>query len=388
MVISLQPLEGVRVLDMATVVAGPGAARHLADFGADVIKIERPGGDSTRNLGWRTDPDDDSLYWKIVNRGKRCVSLDLKDGNDREYFLDLVRDSDVLVENMRPGRLEKLGLAPSVLHGINPRLVILRVTGFGQDGPYSQRPGFATNAEALSGLAGLLGEPEGAPLLPPIALTDEVTALVGAFAVVMGLRKVQLTGAGDVIDISLLESMLQLMGPLPSAFVHLGYLQPRLGSGIPYSVPRGTYRCRDGVWIALSSSAESVAQRILTVCGLEGDARFANFQSRSENRTALEEAVTKWISERDSAEVVAQLESADAAISYVHDMKAVVNDPHIQFRGSLVDVDGITMQGPVARFSSGNSDIRWPGPSLPEHGTRVTWNERKIDNDPQRIVKE
>lgn len=200
----MQALEGVKVLDMASVLAAPGAARHLADFGADVVKIEPPAGDTTRNLGWRDPRDGESLMWKIVARNKRAVVLDLKTEPGRDALLRLVECADVLVENMRPGTLERLGLAPDTLFARNPGLVVLRVSGFGQDGPYARRPGFATIAEAMSGFAGLSGEPDGAPLLPPIALADEITALAGAFAIMVALHHRDRTGEGQVVDVNLL----------------------------------------------------------------------------------------------------------------------------------------------------------------------------------------
>ena len=177
-----QALEGLRVVDCSTVLAGPGCARYLADFGADVIKVERPDtGDTTRSMGWRDPRDGVTLFWKLLGRGKRTIVLDLKDPDGLATMLDLVAGADVLIENFRPGTLERLGLGPDVLHQRNPELVITRVTGFGQDGPYASRPGFATLAEAMSGLAAINGEPDGPPLLPPIALADEVTGLVAAF---------------------------------------------------------------------------------------------------------------------------------------------------------------------------------------------------------------
>lgn len=371
------PLAGVRVLDLATVVAGPGTARHLADFGADVIKIERPGGDATRSMGWRLSHDDDALFWKMVNRGKRVAVLDLKDLEDRDRFLSLVKSADVLIENMRPGTLERLGLAPDVLLGSNPKLVILRVSGFGQTGPYAQRPGFATIAEAMSGYSDLCGDPDGAPLLPPVALTDEVTALVGAFSIMLALRHAERTGEGQVVDVNLLESMLQLMGPLPAAYKHLGYLQPRLGSGIPYTVPRGTYKCRDGVWVALSASADSVAQRVLSILNLEGDPRFVDFQGRSEHRTELERLTKEWIAARDSVEVLETFQAADAAISRVYSMADVVEDPHIVERGVLQEVDGILMQRPVAQLSRTPGRMTWVGPRASDDDHVPIWRPRE-----------
>jgi crotonobetainyl-CoA:carnitine CoA-transferase CaiB-like acyl-CoA transferase len=360
----VQALEGLRVVDMATVLAGPGTARYLADFGADVVKVEAPGGDGTRRMGWFPPGGGDSYLWKLVGRNKRTTVLDLKTPGGRDAMLRLLDGADVLVENLRPGGLERLGLAPRDLLGRNAGLVVLRVTGFGQDGPYASRPGFATLAEAMSGFAAINGAPDGPPLLPPIALTDELAALVGAFAVMVALRHRDRTGEGQEIDVNLLESMLQVMGALPSAAAHLGYEQPRLGSGIPYSVPRGTYRCADGVWVAISTSAESVAHRVLTLLGVEGDARFATFEGRAGHREELDEIVGGWIAARPSAEVLAAFGAAEAAIAPVHSMADVLADPHVRARGTLVEVDGIRMQGLVARLSRTPGRVRHAGRAL------------------------
>jgi crotonobetainyl-CoA:carnitine CoA-transferase CaiB-like acyl-CoA transferase len=357
-------LGDLRVIDMATVFAGPGAARHLGDFGADVIKIEAPAGDGVRRMGWFPPDGGDSYMWKLLGRNKRAVVLDVKSDAGRDAFLALAANADVLVENFRPGTLERLGLGPEVLCARNARLVVLRVTGFGQDGPYSARPGFATMAEAMSGFAAINGEPDGAPLLPPIALTDEVAAIAGAFAVMVALHDRERTGLGQVIDVNLLESMLQMMSALPSAAAHLGYEQPRLGSGIPYSVPRGTYRCSDGRWVAISTSAESVAHRVLTLLGLGDDERFATFESRGVHREELDDAVVAWVGARSSVDVLAAFEAAEAAIAPVYTMSEVLADPHIQARGVFVEVDGVVMQGPVARLSRTPAEMRWSGRAL------------------------
>ena len=355
------PLAGIRVLDLATVIAGPGAARYLADYGADVLKIERPvTGDSTRGMGVPHPADGTSLYWKLVSRNKRCATIDLKADDGRATVLRLVEDAHVLVENFRPGTLERLGLGPDVLLAANPSLVILRVTGFGQDGPYASRPGFATIAEAMSGFAALNGEPDGGPLLPPIALTDEVTALVGAFATMVALW----SGVGQVVDVNLLESLFQCMGPLPGAFATSGYLQPRLGSGIPYSVPRGTWRCADDRWVAVSTSAESVAARVMALIGFGDRADLATFNGRIAAREEIDARMAQWCSERTLAEVLAAFEAAEAAAAPVLDMADIAADPHYAARGSIVEIDGVPMQGLVAHLSTTPGEIRWPGRAL------------------------
>jgi crotonobetainyl-CoA:carnitine CoA-transferase CaiB-like acyl-CoA transferase len=360
----VEALDGLRVVDMATVFAGPGTARHLADFGASVIKVEAPAGDGVRRMGWFPPEGGDSYTWKLVGRGKRCVVLDLKSSSGLDAMRRLVDRADVLIENFRPGTLERLGLAPDELLARNAGLVVLRVTGFGQAGPYAQRPGFATMAEAMSGFAAINGEPDGPPLLPPIALTDEVAALAGAFAVMVALRHRDRTGEGQVIDVNLLESMLQMMSALPSAAAHLGYEQPRLGSGIPYTVPRGTYQCSDGEWIAISTSAESVAHRVLALLGVGDDARFATFEGRAAHRVELDEIVSKWVGARSSSEVVAAFEAAEAAIAPVYRMGELLADPHVVARDVIVEADGIRMQGPTARLSRTPAVIRGAGRAL------------------------
>ncbi len=360
----MQALDGIKVIDIATVIAGPGAARYLADFGADVVKVEAPGGDGTRRMGWRDPADGDSYMWKLVARGKRAIVLDLKTHDGATHLRDLLRDADVLVENLRPGSLERLGFAPDDLLARNPGLVILRVTGFGQTGPYAQRPGFATMAEAMSGFASINGEPDGAPLPPPIALTDEVTAIVGAFAILAALRHRDRTGEGQVIDVNLLDTMLSLMGPLHSASAHLGYEQPRLGSGIPYSVPRGIYRCADGKWVAVSASAETVARRLMRLLGVGDDERFTSFEGRVAHRDELDEIVRAWIGARTAPEVIEAFEVAEAAIAPVYTVAEVARDPHVVERESLIDVDGITMPGLIARFSRTPGEVRFAGRAL------------------------
>ncbi|MEO8667147.1 MAG: CoA transferase [Bauldia sp.] len=355
------PLAGVRVVELATVIAGPGAGKYLADFGADVIKVEAPGGDPARRMGWTGPGETDSYFWKLVNRNKRTVALDLKSDAGREGLAALLADADLLIENMRPGKLDALGFTAEVLLQRNSKLVILRISGFGQDGPYALHPGFATIAEALSGFSDLLGEPAGPPLLPPVAVTDEVTAIVGAFAALAALRHAEKTGEGQVVDVNLLDSMFQIMGPLVSAYAHLGYLQPRMGSGIPYTVPRGTYRCSDGIWVAISSSADSVAARVLALIGLAGDERFATFQNRARNREALEALVAAWVAARPSEEVLREFRRVDAAIAPVKNMRDIFADEHFKARGTIAEVDGIKMQNVVARMSKTPGEIRHAG---------------------------
>ncbi len=362
------PLADVRVIDLSTVLAGPNCARYLADFGADVIKVERPdGGDSLRNMAWRDPRDGEGLWWKLVNRNKRTIALDLKNGKDLALLRSLVVDTNVLVENFRPGTLERLGLGPDELLTLNPALVITRVTGFGQTGPYASRPGFATIAEVMSGLSAISGLPGGQPLLPPIALTDEVTGLAAAFATMVALH----SGVGQVVDVSLLESLFQLMGPLISLYRLTGQEQERLGAGLPYSVPRGTYQCSDGRWVGLSTSSDSVAARVLRVLGVEGDARFTTFAARMEHRLALESVMCDWCLQHPQSEVLRAFTDAEAAIGPVMTMADISADPHYAARDAIVEVEGTPMQGLLAKLSATPGTLRWQGRAMNDDNQQI-----------------
>jgi crotonobetainyl-CoA:carnitine CoA-transferase CaiB-like acyl-CoA transferase len=294
----------------------------------------------------------------------------LKSPDGLDVLRRLITDADVLIENFRPGTLERLGLAPDVLHGLSPSLVIVRVTGFGQTGPYRNRPGFATIAETMSGLAAISGVPDGQPLLPAIALTDEVTGLVAAFATMVALH----SGVGQVVDVSLLESLFQLMGPLISLYELTGQMQERLGSGLPYSVPRGTYQCKDGAWVGLSTSSDTVAARVLKLLGLGDDPRFAGFADRMKHRDALEAAMTAWCAERTRADVMDAFTAAEAAIGPVMSMADIAVDPHYAARQAIVHVDGTPMQGLIAHLSATPGALRWQGRTLDADGDDIRAN--------------
>ncbi|HTH04217.1 MAG TPA: CoA transferase, partial [Ilumatobacteraceae bacterium] len=293
--------------------------------------------------------------------------VDLKTDAGRATILRLVEDAHVVIENFRPGTLERLGLGPDVLLERNPKLVILRVTGFGQDGPYAGRPGFATIAEAMSGFASINGEPDGGPLLPPIALTDEITAMVAAFATMVALH----SGEGQVVDVSLLESVFQFMSPLVTLFALTGEQQGRLGAGLPYTVPRGTYQCADGKWVGLSASSDSVAARVLRVLGVEGDSRFATFADRMANRDELERVMREWCAARPQADVIDAFTAAEAAVGPVMSMADIAVDPHYRERGAIATVDGTPMQGLVAALSATPGALRWQGRANDADGDRI-----------------
>src|ERR1044071_6742060 len=278
------PLAGIRVLDLSRLVAGNMLSLQLADFGADVVKVEPPGGDPLRD--WRDAGH--SLHWKTYARNKRSVVLNLRLGSAKDALKRLVKSADVLVENFRPGMLEEMGLGPDVLLGLNPRLIVVRVSGFGQTGPYAPLPGFGTLVEAMSGVGARTGFPAPEPVLPPLALADMIAGLYGAFAAVTALRaRDQGTAQGQVIDLSLLESMFSVLGPEAAIFRATGAVKERAGSASNTSSPRNVYRCADGKYVALSASIQTMAQRLFRAIGradMVDDPRFRTTTDRVKNR--------------------------------------------------------------------------------------------------------
>lgn len=364
----MRPLEGVRVTEAATLFAAPLAGMLLGDFGAEVVKIEHPRvPDPARGHGPQRDGV--GLWFKVLARNKRLITLSLSEPRGAELFLQLAERSDVVIENFRPGTLERWGLGWDELAQVNPRIVLVRITGFGQTGPLASRPGFGTLAEALSGFAALNGYPDGPPLLPPLALADGVTALAAAFATLAALRSRDETGRGQIVDLSLIEPLLTLLGPQVTAFDLLGELQPRTGNRSTSNAPRNVYRTADGEWVAVSSSATSIAERVLRLVGrpeLVAEPWFATGRGRAEHTEEIDAAVGTWIAARSRDEVLAAFESADAAIAPVLDAHNLVADPQLAALGSFVrlddpDVGSVLMQNVLARLSETPGEIRWTG---------------------------
>ena len=259
-------LEGLTVIDVSTLFAGPMAAMHLGDMGAAVVKVEHPTRpDPARGHG--PSKDGDNLWWKTLGRNKRTISLDLHTPGGRDALLRLAETADVLIENFRPGTLERWGLGYDVLSARNPRIVVARVTGFGQNGPYRSRPGFGTLAEAMSGFAAMTGEPEGPPVLPPFGLADGVASLATAYAIMVALHARERSGVGQEIDVAIIEPILAMLGPQITRWDQLGTVQPRTGNRSVNNAPRNTYRTADGLWVAVSTSAQSIAERVMTLVG-------------------------------------------------------------------------------------------------------------------------
>ncbi|MFI0942999.1 CaiB/BaiF CoA transferase family protein [Streptomyces sp. NPDC021020] len=362
------PLTGLRVVDIATLFAGPTAAMLLGDFGADVVKVEHPRKpDPSRGHG--PAKDGVGLWWKQLGRNKRTITADLGTPGGRDVLLRLAAGADVIVENFRPGTLEKWGLGWEELSAANPRLVLARVTAFGQTGPYARRPGFGTLAEAMSGFAAATGEPEGPPTLPPFGLADSIAGLATAYAVMAALAGRDRTGAGQVVDMAIIEPMLAVLGPQLLWYDQLGYVQPRLGNRSNNNAPRNTYRTADGGWVAVSSSAQSVAERVLRLVGhpeFTAEPWFATGAGRAAHAEEIDKVVAEWIGRRTRAEVVTAFEEAQAAVAPVYDVRDVAADPQVRALGTVAHVDdpelgALRMQNVLFRLSDTPGTVRWPG---------------------------
>ena len=370
------PLDGVRVLDMSRLFAGNVLTQILGDFGAEVIKVEPPAGDTLR--GWKTKGV--STHWKIYARNKKSLGLDLRNPQATDIFLKLVPSAAILVESFRPGVLEKMGFSPEVLHAINPKLVIVRVSGWGQGGPYGQRPGFGTVIEGMSGFAAINGFDDREPVLPPMYLADGVAGSYGASAALLALREAERPdGKGQVIDLPLYDPLFALLGPQAANFRLSGQPRKREGSRSSNSAPRNVYRCRDGKYVGLSGSTQTMAMRILKAIGrddLASDPRFATNADRLANVVELDAAIGAFIGRHDQAELVALMEAAEVTVGPIYDISQIMQDPHVIEREILADypdpdLDLLPMHHVVPRLSDTPGSIRAPAPALGEHNAEL-----------------
>jgi len=393
---SFGPLHGIRVLDVSTIIAGPLACQILGDFGADVVKIEHPAvGDGLRSHGHAKDGV--PLWWKMMARNKRTVGLYLGDPDGASVFLDLVSTADVVVENFRPGKLEAWGLGYERLSEQNPGLILARVTGFGQTGPYRDRPGFGTLAEAMSGFAEITGEPDGPPTLPPFGLADSIAAFAAVSAVTMALYHREVAGGrGQVIDLNILEPLMTVLGPQPIWYDQLRYIQRRIGNGSVNNAPRNTYRTKDGRWVAVSTSASSVAERVLRLVGhpeVVDEPWFRTGWGRAEHAVELDQYVGEWIGSRDREEVVAAFTEADAAVAPVYNVAELMGDVHVRETGMIAEVEDedlgrVRMQNVLYRMSETPGSIRWTGRSLGADTDAVLGGELGISDERLQSLRE
>jgi crotonobetainyl-CoA:carnitine CoA-transferase CaiB-like acyl-CoA transferase len=372
------PLERIRVLDCATLFAGPLIATFLSDFGADVIKVEHPSGDPIRGHGHAKDGH--GLWGKVVNRNKRAITLDLSVPEGQELLCALARTADVLIENFRPGTLERWNIGPTELQASNPRLIVVRTTGFGQVGPYANRPGFGTLAESLSGFAHITGEPDGPPTLPPFGLADSIAGLAGAIATMFALyHRDARGGAGQVIDLAIIEPILTVLGAQPTVFDQLGVIQNRTGNRSQNVAPRNTYKTQDGKWVAISTSAQSIAERVMRLVGrpdLIDEPWFASGVERAKHADELDAAVGGWIGRHGLDEVVRAFEAAEAAIAPIYDVADVMQDPQYQALQSVVsvpddDLGHVKMQNVLFRMLGTPGRVRWSGRRIGQDNASV-----------------
>ena len=392
---SRQALGGIRVLDASTLFAGPLAATILGDFGAEVLKIEHPRGDPVRDHGYSKDGI--PLWWKMLSRNKRTITLNLSKVQGQSIMEQLVADADVLVENFRPGTLERWNLPPDRLLEINPGLIVARITGFGQFGPYSGRPGFGTLAESMSGFAHITGSPDGPPTLPPFGLADGVTAQAAANAILMALYfRDARGGTGQVLDLAIIEPILTILGPQPIVYDQLGIVQTRTGNRSVNNAPRNTYQTADGRWVAVSTSAQTIAERVMRLVGrpeVIDEPWFGSGAERAKHADILDEYVGGWIASHDFDQVVEKFEEAEAAVAPIYDISQIMVDPQYQALGSIVSVDdpelgSVKMQNVMFRMSETPGRIQWAGRGLGADNRSVFGDELGFSDEQLQMLSE
>jgi crotonobetainyl-CoA:carnitine CoA-transferase CaiB-like acyl-CoA transferase len=371
------PLDGVRILDLSRLVAGNALTHVLADFGAEVVKVERPGqGDDLRN--WRVEGV--SIHWKVYARNKKSITVNMRSERGRAILLDLVKTSQMLVENFLPGTLEQWELGPEVLHAANPKLVIVRISGWGQSGPDRSVPGFGSLVEARSGFAAMNGFADRPPVLPPLALADMVAGLYGAVAALVALRHCEVDqGKGQVVDLPLFDPLLSILGPQAALYELTGELPERLGSRSNLTAPRNSYRCRDGQFVALSASMQSMYERLMRTIGrpeLIEDNRFLTNSDRVRNNDQLDRVVAQFIESHDQYDVLQIFRDAGVTVGPVHDTLGMLNDPLVKENKVMVrlpdeEIDSVVMHNVAARLSETPGLIRSPAPTLGEHNSEI-----------------
>jgi crotonobetainyl-CoA:carnitine CoA-transferase CaiB-like acyl-CoA transferase len=375
-------LQGIRILDLSRLFAGNFLTQLLGDFGAEVIKVEPPSGDTLR--AWQTKGV--ATHWKIYARNKKSLCLDLRQPEARELLLRLTPGAAMFVESFRPGRLETIGFDPETLSKRNPALVVIRISGWGQEGPYRSRPGFGSLVEGMSGFAAINGFADREPVLPPIYLADGVAGLYGASAALIALREAEKTGRGQVIDLPLLDPLFAMLGPQAANYRLTGEVKPRTGSRSTNSAPRNVYRCKDGGYVALSASTQGMTERTLRAIGrpeLIDNPRYRSNADRVQHAAELDAIIGAFIAERSQAENVVFFEQAEVTIGPIYDVAQIVEDAHFIEREILADypdeeMGALPMHAVVPRLSGTPGSIRSPAPRLGEHN-RALLAELGID---------
>jgi formyl-CoA transferase len=385
-------LDGIRVLDLSRLFAGNVLSQMLGDFGAEIIKVEPPEGDTLR--AWKIEGV--TTHWKVYARNKKSLCLNLRDARAIDIISKLVASSAIFIESFRPGVLEKMGLAPDVLLAINPKLVIIRISGWGQAGPYAQRPGFGTVIEGISGFAAINGFADREPVLPPMYLADGVAGLYGASAAMIALREVEVRGGkGQVIDLPLLDPLFSILSPQAANYRLTGKLKPRTGSRSTNSAPRNAYLCKDGSYVALSGSIQKMTERLFRAIGrpeLIDDPRFRTNADRLKNVEALDAIIGAFIAERTQAENVAFFEAAEVTIGPIYDAAQIMADPHVIERELIADypdpdMGQLPMHHVVPRLLGTPGSIRTAAPELGEHNRELLAEVGLSDEEAEALIE-
>jgi len=372
------PLQGVRVLELGSLIAGPFCAKTLADFGAEVVKIEPPGeGDPLRH--WRRMRNGTSLWWQTQSRGKKSVTVDLRRPEGQEIVRALMKRSDVVIENFRAGALEKWNLGWDALSKDNPKLIMVRVSGYGQDGPYSHRPGFAAIAEAMGGFRHVNGFPDRPPARPNLSLGDTLASLHGVIGALLALVHLKNGGRGQLIDVALYESVFNVMESLLPEYDAGGFVRERSGSSLPGIAPSNLYPCKDGHYVLIAGNADSLYRRLMSEIGrddLRDDPALARNDGRAAQAQRIDDAIAAWTSNRTQDEVLAAMEKAEVPAGRIYSAADIATDPHYAARGMIVDTvagDGEPLRQPgiVPKLSATPGAIQGPAPKLGEHTQEV-----------------
>jgi crotonobetainyl-CoA:carnitine CoA-transferase CaiB-like acyl-CoA transferase len=390
------PLQGIRVVEIGTLIAAPFAARLLAEFGAEVIKIEAPEtGDPLRK--WRKLHEGTSLWWYLQSRNKKSICVNLKSQEGADVVKRLAADADVVIENLRPGALEKLGLGWDVLHAINPKLTMVRISGYGQTGPYRDRPGFGAIGEAMGGIRYTTGDVDGAPARVGVSLGDSLASLHGVIGALMSLLRVK-TGQGDgqVVDVSLVESVFNLMESLVPEYDLLGHVRERSGGALPGIAPSNTYRTEDGGFVVIAGNSDPIFKRLMQVIGradLADDPALARNDGRVAQSAMLDAAITAWTSHQSIDDVLAALERAEVPSGRIYSVADIVADPHYQAREMLLKADlpggaSVRMPGIVPKLSETPGEVHWQGPTLGEHTSSVLADLGYEQSEIERLRRE
>ncbi|MGV3464188.1 MAG: CaiB/BaiF CoA transferase family protein [Heyndrickxia sp.] len=390
-------LEGLRVLEMGQLIAGPFASRLLAEFGAEVVKIEAPKkGDPIRT--WRTVENGTSLWWYLQSRNKKSITIDLRISEGQQLVRKLIKDIDVVIENFRPGTLEKWGLGYDELKSINPSLIMVRVSGYGQDGPYREKPGFGSIGEAMGGMRYITGYPDRPPTRVGISIGDTVSALYAVIGALMAIyhRDVKGTREGQIIDVALYESVFSLMESTLPEYGRTGLIRERTGSSLPGVTPSNTYPCKDGKYIVIGANGDTIFKRLMKVMGRQDiaeDPRFENNEKRSQNADYLDQLIEDWTRSHSFMEIMQFLDEAQVPAGSIYSIEDIVKDPHYHARDMIrdVEVEGLgilQMPGIVPKMSETPGDIEWAGPRLGQHTIEILSDKVRLSEEEIRELQE